>query len=98
VVGATASAELRAIRTIAPELPFLVPGVGAQGGSIEEVLRFGPVAADGPTSRGGSLVVNVSRGIASAALDDEEEGRSDGLADRVAEAARTWSERLPVLP
>jgi orotidine 5'-phosphate decarboxylase subfamily 2 len=98
VVGATASAELRAVRTIAPDVPFLVPGVGAQGGSIEEVLRFGPVAGEGAARSGGSLLVNVSRGIASAALGDPDDGGRDGLAERVAQAARTWSERLPVLP
>ena len=45
VVGATAPAELRAIRAVAPGLAFLVPGVGAQGGDIEPVLRDGPATA-----------------------------------------------------
>jgi len=97
VVGATAPDELRAVRTIAPELPFLVPGVGAQGGAIEPVLVHGPVAARPSRRPGGGLVVNVSRGIASAALEDGD-GASGDLQARVAEAARTWSERLPVLP
>jgi orotidine-5'-phosphate decarboxylase len=97
VVGATAPEELRAIRAIAPELPFLVPGVGAQGGSIEPVLVHGPVAAKPSRRPGGGLIVNVSRGIASAALDDGGEASGD-LQERVATAARSWSERLPVLP
>ena len=98
VVGATAPEELRAVRTIAPGLPFLVPGVGAQGGSIEPVLRYGPVESGSASRAGGSLIVNVSRGIAGAALEDGDGGGSGGLEERVARAARSWSERLPVLP
>ena len=98
VVGATAPAELRAVRNIAPAVPFLVPGVGAQGGSIDPVLAYGPVERNGASRPGGSLVVNISRGIATAALDDAAEGASGDLQERVAEAARSWSERLPVLP
>ena len=98
VVGATAPDELRAVRAIAPELPFLVPGVGAQGGSIEPVLVHGPVAAKPSRRPGGGLIVNVSRGIASAALDDGSDAVSGDLQERVAAAARSWSERLPVLP
>lgn len=97
VVGATAPAELRAVRTIAPTVPFLVPGVGAQGGSIDPVLAYGPVELDGAARPGGSLVVNVSRGIATAALDSAD-GAAGDLQERVAAAARSWSERLPVLP
>ncbi len=44
-VGATAPAELERISGIAPGLPFLVPGIGAQGGEVEPVLRFGPARA-----------------------------------------------------
>ena len=69
VVGATAPAELRAIRAVAPGLGFLVPGVGAQGGEIEPVLRDGPAtAAPAGVGTGGGLLVNVSRGISGAAV------------------------------
>ena len=68
VVGATAPAELEKIRAIAPELALLVPGVGAQGGEVEPVLRHGPAVAPPAGERqGGGLLVNVSRGIAAAA-------------------------------
>ncbi|HJP88140.1 MAG TPA: orotidine-5'-phosphate decarboxylase [Candidatus Limnocylindrales bacterium] len=92
VVGATAPEELQAIRSIAPGTAFLVPGVGAQGGSIDTVLAAGP-ATDAPAGGrpGGGLVVNVSRGIAGAT------GARD-LGEAIAEAARTWAARLPVLP
>jgi orotidine-5'-phosphate decarboxylase len=95
VVGATAPAELATIRAIAPGLPFLVPGVGAQGGAIEPVLRHGPATA-GPaaSSAGGGMLVNVSRGIAGAGSG---EGEGDPF-ERVRAAAAEWAARLPVLP
>lgn len=99
VVGATAPDELRAARAIAPGLAFLVPGVGAQGGSIEPVLAAGPATAAPAGGRpGGGLVVNVSRGIAGAAIGERAPGSPADLGERIAEAARGWSARLPVLP
>lgn len=95
VVGATAPRELATIRSIAPGLAFLVPGVGAQGGAIDPVLADGPATAPPAKGRaGGGLLVNVSRGIAGAALED---GPGDVI-ERVAEAAAAWARRLPVLP
>ena len=95
VVGATAPEELAAIRRVAPGLPFLVPGVGAQGGEIEPVLRDGPAtAAPGIGRPGGGLLVNVSRGIARAASG----GPDDDPGERLAGAAADWASRLPVLP
>ena len=96
VVGATAPAELAAIREVAPGLPFLVPGVGAQGGEIDPVLAGGP-ARDAPAGGrpGGGLLVNVTRGIASAAADLASE---DEVASAIDRAAAEWAKRLPVLP
>ncbi len=56
VVGATHPAELKSIRASIPDYFLLVPGVGAQGGSLQEV------SAAGLTGEGG-LLVNSSRGI-----------------------------------
>ncbi len=56
VVGATRAEMLVGIRKIVPEHFLLVPGVGAQGGSLQEVVRYGM------NSRCG-LLVNSSRGI-----------------------------------
>lgn len=106
VVGATAPAELAEIRSIAPGLAFLVPGVGAQGGDEAAVLRDGPATAEpaggGP---GGGLLVNVSRGIASAATAGNRPGGGSSdpgierdLGEAIAAAARDWSARLRVLP
>lgn len=95
VVGATVPDELARIRSIAPALPFLVPGVGAQGGEIEPVLRHGSATLPpGSVATGGGLLVNVSRGIAGAASGP---GTGDP-GERVAAAAAEWAARLPVLP
>jgi orotidine-5'-phosphate decarboxylase len=57
VVGATDVADLAEVRRVAPSIPFLVPGVGEQGGSAREVSRVGR-RADGQ-----GLVVSASRSI-----------------------------------
>ena len=56
VVGATKAEYLTDIRKIIPEAFLLVPGVGAQGGSLKEVCKFGMTSNVG-------LLVNSSRGI-----------------------------------
>jgi orotidine-5'-phosphate decarboxylase len=91
VVGATAPAELMSIRDAVPELPFLVPGLGAQGGETDAVLESGPARA-GPAgqARGGSLLVNVSRGIASQAAGAP---RSEVM-PRLRESIARWAEIL----
>jgi len=94
VVGATVPAELAAARRIAPGLAFLVPGLGAQGGEVASVLADGRATAPpAGAGKGGGLVVNVSRGVARAAS-----GAVTGdPGEALAEAAREWSARLPVL-
>ncbi len=57
VVGATYPEELARLRQIAPELPFLVPGIGSQGGNLEAAVIHGP------TGIGIGPVINSSRGI-----------------------------------
>jgi len=56
VVGATRAEKLKDIRKLVPDHFLLVPGVGAQGGSLEEVAKFGMNSKCG-------LLVNSSRGI-----------------------------------
>ncbi len=99
VVGATAPGELAAIRALAPSLALLVPGVGAQGGEVGPVLANGP-ARDGlaGAAAGGALLVNVSRGIASAALEPVAAGASRDPGERLARAAAEWAGQLAVLP
>jgi orotidine-5'-phosphate decarboxylase len=99
VVGATAPEELRAVRDVAPGLAFLVPGVGAQGGDIAAVLAEGPVrSGEAHPGTGGGLLVNVSRGIAGAALGAADPGVPRDVEARLVAAARDWAARLPVLP
>lgn len=64
VVGATRGEKIAEVRKIVPEHFFLVPGVGAQGGSLEEVARYG-------MNRHCGLLVNSSRGIIYAGKDKD---------------------------
>ena len=64
VVGATQGRMFEDIRKVAPESFLLVPGVGAQGGSLEEVCRYGLTKDCG-------LLVNSSRGIIYASTDED---------------------------
>lgn len=99
VVGATATAELQAIRAVVPGLPFLIPGLGTQGGDTEATLRDGPaVPKDGVDRPGGSLLVNVSRSISGAALGPSSTSAAGDVEERLRVAARDWAARLPVLP
>ena len=74
VVGATKADKLQEIRGFCPDHFFLVPGVGAQGGSAEEVI------AHGANARGG-LLINSSRGVLYAS-------QGPDFAEAAAEAAR----------
>ncbi|MFB6147215.1 MAG: orotidine-5'-phosphate decarboxylase [Halobacteriaceae archaeon] len=68
VVGATAPAELRSLRNRVPALPFLVPGVGAQGGDVEAAATHAP-AAEGAAA--GVGLVNSARSIIFAGEDGD---------------------------
>lgn len=57
VVGATWPEEMSSVRALAPELPLLVPGVGAQGGDVAAVVDAGL------DERGGGLMISSSRAI-----------------------------------
>lgn len=57
VVGATYPEELKIIREIIGDMPILIPGIGAQGGNLEETLK------NGLNSNKQGLIINSSRGI-----------------------------------
>lgn len=57
VVGATKGEVIKEIREIAPDLPILIPGIGAQGGDIASTVKFG-VDKDGDNA-----IINSSRSI-----------------------------------
>ena len=78
VVGATWPGELAEVRALVGDLPFLVPGIGAQGGDVEAVLRAGA------TSDRSGLVISSSRAIlyAGAGIDFAAAARSAAIAQR----------------
>lgn len=65
VVGATAPEEMASIRSITGDMPFLVPGIGAQGGDIEAVMKAGK------TADGNGLIINSSRAVLYASDGDD---------------------------
>ena len=69
VVGATFPAEIERVRELAPTLPLLIPGVGAQGGDAVATVRAGWRQQGGRTS--GPVVVNSSRAILYASRGNE---------------------------
>jgi orotidine-5'-phosphate decarboxylase len=86
VVGATAPEELEEVRGLVPDLPFLVPGVGAQGGDARAAVEHG--LADGVG------LVNSSRGIIFAGEQSEHGGESDQYFGAAGEAAKRLKRRL----
>jgi orotidine-5'-phosphate decarboxylase len=69
VVGATRAEKLKEIREFCPDHFFLVPGVGAQGGTIEEVAKYGMNSNIG-------LLINVSRSLIYAYKEHKQEADS----------------------
>ncbi len=83
VVGATRGRAFEDIRRVVPDSFLLVPGVGAQGGSLEEVCKYGMTPDCG-------LLVNSSRGIIYAANDES-------YAEAAAAAARDLQQQMETL-
>lgn len=83
VIGATRGAQFAQVRRLLPEHFLLVPGVGAQGGDLQEISRQG-------LNAGGGLLVNVSRGILYAGSDDHFE-------DAARAAAQGYRDQMRVL-
>jgi orotidine-5'-phosphate decarboxylase len=65
VVGATYEGELKSLRQRVPSLPFLIPGIGAQGGALDAAARFGP------TADGVGPLISASRAILYASTGEE---------------------------
>jgi orotidine-5'-phosphate decarboxylase len=83
VVGATYPAELARVRAIAPELPLLIPGIGAQGGDAAATMAAA-LGAEPAVAMAGRIVVNSSRAIlyASAGEDFAQAAREAAIATR----------------
>ena len=69
VVGATNPAEIERVRALAPNLPLLIPGVGAQGGDADATVRAGWRGDGGRTTA--PIIVNSSRAVLYASRSNE---------------------------
>lgn len=89
VVGATYPHELARVRELAPLLPLLIPGVGAQGGDAAATVR-----AARPSTESGPIVINSSRGVlyAGEGADFAEQARAAAqrLRDDLNQAMARW--------
>lgn len=81
VTGATYPAELKAVRRLVGDMPLLVPGIGAQGGDVEAVVR------NGRTADGTGLLISSSRAILYASAGDD-------FADAARLATRTLRDEI----
>lgn len=81
VVGATYTAEMRQLRKAHPNLPFLIPGIGAQGGDIKLTLEAGL------NTDGSGVIINSSRQILYAS-------RGADFAQAAAKAAETLRQEI----
>ena len=78
VVGATRPEELKRVRQLTGDMPFLLPGIGAQGGDIQAAME---------NARGGQLIINSSRAILYASSDKD-------FADAARHAALTTRDQI----
>ena len=83
VVGATQSGQLTSVRKIIPDHFLLVPGVGAQGGSLADVSQHG-------MNKNFGLLVNASRAVIYA-------GGGEDFAEKAGEAAKVYKDEMKVL-
>jgi orotidine-5'-phosphate decarboxylase len=83
VIGATKANMLEDIRKVIPEHFLLIPGVGAQGGSLEEVCKYGLTKDIG-------LLVNSSRGIIYASAGEDFAEKAGNEAKKIAKEMATF--------
>lgn len=84
VVGATYPQEMKHVRTLSPDLPFLVPGLGAQGGDFEQAIQY---ATDGS---GSGAIFNFSRNIIYAS-------NGKDFAQKAGEQAKKMREKIQLI-
>ncbi len=81
VVGATRPAQLKRIRSLAPSMPILIPGIGAQGGDLKRAVEYG-------CDKNGLLaIINAGRNIIYASSGED-------FADAARKAAMTMREQI----
>jgi orotidine-5'-phosphate decarboxylase len=79
VVGATKADELKSIRAILPDVPILIPGIGAQGGDLQSSVRFGA------NKSGERAIINSSRAIIFASSGEDYPGAARAAARKAKE-------------
>jgi orotidine-5'-phosphate decarboxylase len=77
VVGATYPEELKKVRSICPEMPLLIPGIGAQGGDLASAVGYGVDA------RGEKAIINVSRQILYASKEKDFARAARNIAEKI---------------
>jgi orotidine-5'-phosphate decarboxylase len=77
VVGATYPEELKKVRSICPEMPLLIPGIGAQGGDLASAVGYGVDA------RGEKAIINVSRQILYASKEKDFARTARNVAEKI---------------
>jgi len=77
VVGATYPEELKRVRSICPEMPLLIPGIGAQGGDLASAVGYGVDA------RGEKAIINVSRQILYASKEKDFAQAARNMAEKI---------------
>ena len=81
VVGATKPAELKRVRSLAKEMPILIPGIGAQKGDLASAVRYG-------CDKNGELaLINIGRSIIYASTGED-------FAERAREAALHYRDEI----
>ena len=65
VLGATYPEQIKEVRALCPDMPFLIPGIGSQEGALEQAVRNGVAA------QGRRILINSSRGIIYASQGDD---------------------------
>jgi len=83
VIGATKAVMLQEVRKIIPNHFLLVPGVGAQGGSLEDVCKYGLTKDVG-------LLVNSSRAIIYAGIGEDFDQKAEAEAKKIAEEMKFY--------
>jgi len=77
VVGATYPEELKKVRSICPEMPLLIPGIGAQAGDLASAVGYGVDA------RGEKAIINVSRQILYASKEKDFARAARNVAEKI---------------
>lgn len=88
VVGATYPKELGQVRHVAPNLPILIPGIGAQGGELDQVLKYGL------DLNGAGVLINASRTIIYASSGPDFAQAAGREAARLTEAIQQSREQI----